>query len=89
MPMVKVLMPLYIKIPSEHEMRIIVDRFETKWGFPQCLNAIDGSHISISAPTNNHTDYYNRKGWYSMIVQAIVDYEFLFWDMCGVARKCA
>lgn len=26
-------MPLYIKIPSEHEMRRVVDGFETKWGF--------------------------------------------------------
>ena len=73
-------MPLYIKIPSEHEMRRIVDGFETKWGFPKCLGAIDGSHIPISAPTNSHTDYYNRKGWHSMI--AVVDHEYLFWDIC-------
>ena len=68
---VKVLMPLYIKFPSGHEIRRIVYGFETKWGFQQCVSAIDGSHIPISVPTNNHTDFYNRKGWYFMIVQAI------------------
>ena len=39
-------------------------------------------HILICAPELNHTDYYNRKGWYSMIVQAIVDHEYLFRDIC-------
>ena len=46
------------------------------------MGAIDGSHIPVSAPELNHTDSYNRKGWYSMIVQAIVDHNYLFRDIC-------
>ena len=58
----------------------VFNGFEGKWGFPQCAGGIDGSHISISAPELNHTDYYNRKG--SMIMQAIVDHDYLFGDIC-------
>lgn len=76
------LMDRYIRFPSGNEMKKVVDGFEVKWGFPQCVGAVDGSHIPISAPKLNHTDYYNRKGWYSMILQAIVDHEYLFRDIC-------
>ena len=30
----------------------------------------------------NHTDYYNCKGWYFMIIQAIIDHEYIFRDIC-------
>ena len=56
----------------------MIEGFETKWGFPQCVGAIDGSHIPIRPPALNHTDFYNRKGWYSILVQAVVDHEYLF-----------
>ena len=48
----------------------------------QCAGAIDGSHIPVRAPTLNHTDYYNRKGWYSIIIQAVVDHNYIFQDVC-------
>lgn len=76
------LMKSYIKFPTGDELQKVVDGFNAKWGFPQCVGAIDGSHIPISAPELHHTDYYNRKGWYSMVVQAVVDHEYLFRDIC-------
>lgn len=44
-------------------------------GFPQCGGAIGGTHIPISAPVMI-TGYYNRKGTYSIIIQAVVDYKY-------------
>ncbi|XP_075056973.1 uncharacterized protein LOC142143161 [Mixophyes fleayi] len=52
-----------------------------KRGFPQCAGAIDGTHIPIIAPTDNHADYYNRKGWHSIILQAVVDHNYCFTDV--------
>ena len=37
------------------------------------MAAIDGTHIPIKAPLNNHEDYFNRKHFYSYVMQAVVD----------------
>ena len=71
-----------IKFPSGDWLNQTVDEFKTKWGVPLCFGAIDGSHIPISAPELLHTDYYNHKGWYSMLIQCLVDANYLFLDMC-------
>ncbi|XP_078145159.1 5-hydroxytryptamine receptor 4 [Centroberyx gerrardi] len=44
---------------------------ENRWGLPQCIGAIDGSHIPILAPQEYHCDYFNRKGWHSIILQGV------------------
>ena len=56
-------------------------RFETKWGFPQCAGAVDGTQIPIVAPSDCPTDYYNRKGIHSIIMQATADYWYCFSDI--------
>ena len=79
---VKVLLPKYINFPVGLKLKEIVKGFLDRWGLPQCAGAIDGSHIPVRPPALNHTDYYNRKGWYSIIVQAVVDHNYLFTDLC-------
>ena len=59
--------------PQRERVTDIVDEFLKTWGIPQCCGAVDGSHMPISTPIMNHTDYYNGKGFYSMVVQAVVD----------------
>lgn len=76
------LLPQYVQIPSGEKLREIVDGFETFWGFPQAAGAIDGSHIPIIRPEESASDYYNRKGYYSIIMQAVVDHRGLFMDIC-------
>ena len=72
------LLPQYVKIPQGEKLKEIVDGFETFWGFPQAAGAIDGSHIPIIRPDESASDYYNRKGYYSVIMQAMVDFRGLF-----------
>ena len=79
---VSVLMDVYISFPMGNALNEVVNGFEEKWGYPQCAGAIDGSHIPISAPASSHTDYYNRKGYYSMVIQAVIDHQYIFRDIC-------
>ena len=74
---------IYIEFPAGEVFIKAVDGFEDKWGFPQCIGAIDGSHVPIAAPEFNHTDYYNRKCWYSTIVQGfLIRITDIFRDIC-------
>ena len=68
----------YIKTPVGNEAMDIVRGFEEKWGFPQCFGAVGGSHIPILPPHDSLTDYYNRKGFHSTVVQALVDHQNQF-----------
>ena len=74
------LLSRYVYIPQESRLREVVDGFEVRWGFPQVAGAIDGTHIPIVCPKDSPSDYYNRKGFYSVIMQALVDFRGLFMD---------
>ena len=50
--------------------------------YPQCAGSVDSTHIPVTPPAMNHTDYYNHKGWYSIIAQAVVDHNGLVRDLC-------
>ena len=75
---VRTLSRRYIRLPTGEDAQVIVDGFLSKWGFPQCMGAVDGSHIPIIAPHTDPLDYYNRKGFHSVVLQAVVDHEYKF-----------
>ena len=74
------LLSRYVRFPEGTRLREVVEGFEVCWGFPQVAGAIDGTHIPIISPLENPSDYYNRKGFYSIIMQAVVDFRGLFLD---------
>ncbi|XP_037553127.1 protein ANTAGONIST OF LIKE HETEROCHROMATIN PROTEIN 1 [Nematolebias whitei] len=75
------LVPEQIRFPDEEKFREMALYIENRWGLPHCVGAIDGSHIPIIAPQHYHTDYFNRKGWHSIILQAVVDGRGQFWNV--------
>ena len=50
-------------------------------GFPLAVGAVDGAHIPIICPEHSGADYYNRKCFYSIIMLAVVDHQWLFIDV--------
>ena len=56
----KYLGPVYIKAPfTEADVLELTTQFEKVYVIPQCLGAIDGTHIDIKQPTANSTEYVN------------------------------
>ncbi|XP_033104551.1 protein ANTAGONIST OF LIKE HETEROCHROMATIN PROTEIN 1-like [Anneissia japonica] len=70
----------YIVWPTVDRLRATVAGFNEIHGFPQCAGAIDGSLIPIKVPHFSSSDYYNCKGSYSVIIQAVVDHKLKFTD---------
>ena len=74
--------PQYITVPStEAAVSHHVTKFFDAFAIPQCLGAIDGTHIEVKRPKSDSTDYINRKGRYSLNVQACVNYRYCFMDV--------
>uniref|UniRef100_H2YLL6 DDE Tnp4 domain-containing protein n=1 Tax=Ciona savignyi TaxID=51511 RepID=H2YLL6_CIOSA len=75
------LMPKVIKFPSKNEIPEKALSFSIDKGMPNCVGAIDGCHIAIPKPAINGEDYWNRKSFYSINMQAIVDHHGRFLDV--------
>lgn len=45
------------------------------------IGCIDSSHIKIKSPKNNSNSYINRKGYHSVILQAVCDHRKVFTDV--------
>ena len=74
----------HLKCPSSpKEWLEIAHLFEDRWQLPNCIGAADGKHIRMLHPRHSGSEFYNYKGYYSIVLMAIVDadYKFIFADV--------
>ena len=76
----KKLLKKFISWPSRATMDRYAEEFQGIHQIPYVVGAVDGSHIPIVAPQLHAADYYNRKGFHSILLQGVVSAKCLFWD---------
>ena len=75
----------YMSCPIEEEQWLkIAEEFNRRWNLPHCCGALDGKHVAIKKPKNTGSVYFNYKGFFSLVLMALVDanYRFLY-ATCG------
>jgi hypothetical protein len=51
----EILQPIYIKFPTGQRLNNIVQGYDIRWGFPQCVGAIDRMHVpTLMKPFAHH-----------------------------------
>ena len=71
--------PKLISFPSTvEEMDVVANNFEKKFGIPQVIGCVDGTHIPIKKPMENPHDYFCYKMKYSLNCQAICNEKGIF-----------
>ncbi|XP_052222164.1 uncharacterized protein LOC127838414 [Dreissena polymorpha] len=71
-------------IVTTEQWQEIADDFQTNWNFPHACGALDGKHVRIKNPKNSGSLFYNYKGFFSIILLALVDSNYkLIWVNVG------
>ncbi|XP_050027901.2 putative nuclease HARBI1 [Dermacentor andersoni] len=72
----------YVRLPTSAEAKSVKTRFYNIAGFPGVTGCIDCTHVQIISPGGDNAEVYrNRKGVFSINVQAVTGPELQFFDI--------
>jgi hypothetical protein len=82
-----------IRWPTRERLRKVTIEFQQKQGLPNCIGAMDKTHIEIRIPTNYRLimDCRIKKGNYSVLFQGVVESRCCFTsihtNICGLVHN--
>ena len=69
----------FLRLPDKtEEWEINEHKTRRLWQFPNSIGVADGKHIAITHPPNSGSEFYNYKGFFSIVLLAIIDYDYKF-----------
>ena len=75
-------LPNYMNVPQNQlEVQDKIEGFKSRAGFPQVVAAVDGCHVPMIGARQSPDDYVNRRGYHSLILQGLVDCNYVFLDI--------
>lgn len=86
---IKIMAPMFLPEPTTEIWEKSAKGFYDEWQFPNCIGSVDEKHVTIKCPNNSGSRNFCYLKKFSVVLMAIVDYDYKFIciDIGGYGRK--